>query len=179
MKSFAWSACVSPQTTHFQVLEKSTLSGPGRGTPSCRHHPSWSEKDRYPKISLTCGTKTTTKDQAHRYNNKKEYKTSKPILCTQGKGCFTKLLFLFYVGLFDSVCNWNMGKRLKATVLDFGWNPQIYRSCLGQWHLPNTESFNPWVWSLSPLSLPFFLPALHFSNLFLGTNSFALLFMVF
>ena len=77
-------------------------------------------------ISFTCGTKTTkTKNQAHRCNNnKKEYKTSKPISCTQGKDCFTKLLLLFCVGLYDCVCDWNMGKRLKATVLDFGWIPK-------------------------------------------------------
>ena len=35
VKSLALSACVSPRTIHFQVLDKSPLSGPGRGTPSC------------------------------------------------------------------------------------------------------------------------------------------------
>ena len=29
------SAHVSPQTVHFQVLDKSPVSGPGRGPPSC------------------------------------------------------------------------------------------------------------------------------------------------
>ena len=88
-------------------------------------------KDRYLMISFTCGTKTTAaKNQAHRYNSDK--KEDKTISCAQGKDCFTKVLFLFCVGLCDCVCDWNMGKRLKATVLDLGWNPQIYRSCLGQ-----------------------------------------------
>ena len=34
-KSLALSAHVSPQTIHFQVLDNSPLSGPGRGPPSC------------------------------------------------------------------------------------------------------------------------------------------------
>ena len=34
-KSFTLSALVSPWTTHFRVLDKSPLSGPGRGPPSC------------------------------------------------------------------------------------------------------------------------------------------------
>ena len=29
------SAHVSPRTVHFQVLDKSSVSGPGRGPPSC------------------------------------------------------------------------------------------------------------------------------------------------
>ena len=35
IKSLALSACVSPQAVHFQVLDKSPLSGPGRGPSSC------------------------------------------------------------------------------------------------------------------------------------------------
>ena len=35
IKSLALSARVSPRTIHFQVLDKSPLSGPGRGPPSC------------------------------------------------------------------------------------------------------------------------------------------------
>jgi hypothetical protein len=35
IKSLALSAHVSPQTIHFQVLDNSPLSGPGRGPPSC------------------------------------------------------------------------------------------------------------------------------------------------
>ena len=35
IKSLALSAWVSPQTIHFQVLDKSPLSGPERGPPSC------------------------------------------------------------------------------------------------------------------------------------------------
>ena len=35
IKSLALSAHVSPRTIHFQVLDKSPLSGPGRGPPSC------------------------------------------------------------------------------------------------------------------------------------------------
>ena len=35
IKSLALSAHVSPQTIHFQVLDKSPVLGPGRGLPSC------------------------------------------------------------------------------------------------------------------------------------------------
>ena len=35
IKSLALSAHVSPRTIHFQVLDKSPVSGPGRGPPSC------------------------------------------------------------------------------------------------------------------------------------------------
>ena len=35
IKSLALSAHVSPWTIHFRVLDKSPVSGPGRGTPSC------------------------------------------------------------------------------------------------------------------------------------------------
>ena len=35
IKSLALSAHVSPQTIHFQVLDKSPVLGPGRGPPSC------------------------------------------------------------------------------------------------------------------------------------------------
>ena len=36
IKSPALSARVSPQISHFQMLDKSPLSGPGRGPPSCK-----------------------------------------------------------------------------------------------------------------------------------------------
>ena len=35
IKSIALSAHVSPRTIHFRVLDKSPVSGPGRGPPSC------------------------------------------------------------------------------------------------------------------------------------------------
>ena len=35
IKSLALSTCVSSQTIHFQVLDKSPLLGPGRDPPSC------------------------------------------------------------------------------------------------------------------------------------------------
>ena len=35
IKSLALSAHVSPRTIHFRVLDKSPVSGPGRGPPSC------------------------------------------------------------------------------------------------------------------------------------------------
>ena len=35
VKSLALSACVSPRTIHFQVVDKSPCSSPGRGSPSC------------------------------------------------------------------------------------------------------------------------------------------------
>ena len=35
IKSLALSAHVSPRTIHFRVLDKSPVSGPGRGSPSC------------------------------------------------------------------------------------------------------------------------------------------------
>ena len=37
IKSLALSACVSPQTIHFQVLDKSPLLGLGRWSPSCNN----------------------------------------------------------------------------------------------------------------------------------------------
>ena len=37
IKYLALSAHVSPQTIHFQVLDKSPVSGPGRGPPSCNN----------------------------------------------------------------------------------------------------------------------------------------------
>ena len=37
IKSLGLSARVSPRTVHFQVLDKSPLSGPGRGPPSCNN----------------------------------------------------------------------------------------------------------------------------------------------
>ena len=36
IKSLALSACMSPQTIHLHVLDKSPLLGPGRGPPSCK-----------------------------------------------------------------------------------------------------------------------------------------------
>ena len=41
IRSLGLSAHVSPWTIHFQVLDKSPLSGPGRGPPSCN---SWKRK---------------------------------------------------------------------------------------------------------------------------------------
>ena len=40
INSFALSACVSLQTIHFWVLDKSLFLGPGRGSPSC-NKPTW------------------------------------------------------------------------------------------------------------------------------------------
>ena len=37
IKSLALSACVSPQTLHFWVLDKSPVSGPGKGSPFLQH----------------------------------------------------------------------------------------------------------------------------------------------
>ena len=37
IKSLALSAYMSPWTIHFQVLDKSPFSGPGRGPPSCNN----------------------------------------------------------------------------------------------------------------------------------------------
>ena len=41
IKSLALSAHVSPQTIHFRVLDKSPVSGPGRGPPSCNKWRLW------------------------------------------------------------------------------------------------------------------------------------------
>ena len=41
IKSLALSAHMSPRTIHFQVLDKSPLSGPGRGPPSCNKWRLW------------------------------------------------------------------------------------------------------------------------------------------
>ena len=41
IKSLALSAHVSPRTIHFQVLDKSPVSGPGRGPPSCNKWRLW------------------------------------------------------------------------------------------------------------------------------------------
>ena len=41
IKSLALSAHVSPRTIHFQVLDKSPVSGPGRGPPSCNQWRLW------------------------------------------------------------------------------------------------------------------------------------------
>ena len=41
IKSLALSAHVSPRTIHFRVLDKSPVSGPGRGPPSCNTSAGW------------------------------------------------------------------------------------------------------------------------------------------
>ena len=41
IKSLALSARVSPQAIHFRVLDKSPLSGPGRGSPFLQHDSNW------------------------------------------------------------------------------------------------------------------------------------------
>ena len=41
IKSLALSAHVSPRTIHFRVLDKSPVSGPGRGLPSCNKWRLW------------------------------------------------------------------------------------------------------------------------------------------
>ena len=41
IKSLALLAHVSPRTIHFQVLDKSPVSGPGRGPPSCNKWQLW------------------------------------------------------------------------------------------------------------------------------------------
>ena len=41
IKSLALSAHVSPWTIHFRVLDKSPVSGPGRGPPSCNKWQLW------------------------------------------------------------------------------------------------------------------------------------------
>ena len=41
VKSLALSAHVSPWTIHFRVLDKSPVSGPGRGPPSCNKWQLW------------------------------------------------------------------------------------------------------------------------------------------
>ena len=41
VKSLALSAHVSPRTIHFQVLDKSRISGPGKGPPSCNKWQLW------------------------------------------------------------------------------------------------------------------------------------------
>ena len=41
IKSLALSAHVSPQTIHFWMLDKSPVSGPGRGSPSCNKWRHW------------------------------------------------------------------------------------------------------------------------------------------
>ena len=61
IKSLALSAHVSPQTIHFQVFDKSPVSGPGRGPPSCNKWRLWwglffAETD----ILTTRGTQETT-----------------------------------------------------------------------------------------------------------------------
>ena len=53
IKSLALSAHVSPRTIHFWVLDKSPVSGPGRGPPSCNNYHNrpliqqWKPKTKY------------------------------------------------------------------------------------------------------------------------------------
>ena len=58
IKSLALSAHVSPQTIHFRVLDKSPVSGPGRGPPSCN---SWTimkpEHQRIDAFGMFCWRK--------------------------------------------------------------------------------------------------------------------------
>ena len=58
VKSLAFSAHVSPQTIHFQVLGKSPVSGPGRGPPSCN------KTTGRQVILLLLGEKTMTRSVA-------------------------------------------------------------------------------------------------------------------
>ena len=58
IKSLALSAHVSPWTIHFRVLDKSPVSGPGRGPPSCN---SWTimkpEHQRIDAFGMFCWRK--------------------------------------------------------------------------------------------------------------------------
>ena len=49
IKSLALSAHMSPQTIHFQVLDKSPVSGPERDPPSCNTLATWCEELTYLK----------------------------------------------------------------------------------------------------------------------------------
>ena len=62
IKSFALSARVSPQTIHFQVLDKSRLSGPGRGSPFLQHNHSSSHScvSLYPSESYDSASSCST-----------------------------------------------------------------------------------------------------------------------
>ena len=50
IKSLALSAHVSPRTIHFWVLDKSPVSGPGRGPPSCNTLATWCELTHWKRL---------------------------------------------------------------------------------------------------------------------------------
>ena len=54
IKSLALSTHVSPQTIHFLVLDKSPVSGPGRGPPSCNKWRLWVPPSCNTSTALTC-----------------------------------------------------------------------------------------------------------------------------
>ena len=51
IKSLALSAHVSPQTIHFRVLDKSPVSGPGRGPPSSNSHRNQTKVNKMMRIT--------------------------------------------------------------------------------------------------------------------------------
>ena len=53
-KSLALSARVSPQTLHSRVLDKSPVSGPGRGPPSCNRFTEEGLRERRAEKAWTC-----------------------------------------------------------------------------------------------------------------------------
>ena len=55
IKSLALSAHVSPQTVHFRVLDKSPVSGPGRGPPSCNKWRLWRDSSSLQLTSWPLG----------------------------------------------------------------------------------------------------------------------------
>ena len=62
IKPLASSACVSPWTVHFRVLDESPVSGPGRGPPSCNSSTSRYRSTDYleafmPYVSHSCTSK--------------------------------------------------------------------------------------------------------------------------
>ena len=65
IKSLALSAYVSPQTIHFWVLDKSPVSSPGRGPPSCNKWRLWRDSS---SLRLTSWPLGVLRDQlAHRW----------------------------------------------------------------------------------------------------------------
>ena len=54
IKSLALSARVSPQTLHSRVLDKSPVSGPGRGPPSCNRFTEEGLRERRAEKAWTC-----------------------------------------------------------------------------------------------------------------------------
>ena len=58
IKYLALSAHVSPQTIHFQVLDKSPVSGPGRGPPSCNSLVSLLSKEHFSSVQFSSGTQS-------------------------------------------------------------------------------------------------------------------------